>query len=51
MGKKSVRMFKRKTAKRKLIAHKEPKSTIAEQFRNIRTNLQFAAVGNEMRSL
>ncbi|HEF7294311.1 CpsD/CapB family tyrosine-protein kinase [Bacillus paranthracis] len=44
-------MFKRKTAKRKLIAHKEPKSTIAEQFRNIRTNLQFAAVGNEMRSI
>ncbi len=44
-------MFKRKKAKRKLIAHKEPKSTIAEQFRNIRTNLQFAAVGNEMRSI
>lgn len=44
-------MFKRKAAKRKLIAHKEPKSTIAEQFRNIRTNIQFAAVGNEMRSI
>ncbi|PFB95609.1 tyrosine protein kinase [Bacillus cereus] len=44
-------MFKRKTTKRKLIAHKEPKSTIAEQFRNIRTNIEFASVGNEMRSI
>ncbi|MFK4307396.1 capsular exopolysaccharide synthesis family protein [Bacillus sp. RC242] len=44
-------MFKRKTTKGKLIAHKEPKSTIAEQFRNIRTNIQFASVGNKMRSI
>jgi capsular exopolysaccharide synthesis family protein len=35
---------------RQLIAHAEPKSPISEQYRNVRTNIQFAAVDSEIRS-
>ncbi|MCP8967859.1 CpsD/CapB family tyrosine-protein kinase [Ectobacillus ponti] len=36
---------------RQLIAHTTPKSPITEQYRNIRTNIQFAAVGEQFRTL
>ncbi|MFP3125335.1 CpsD/CapB family tyrosine-protein kinase [Ectobacillus funiculus] len=35
---------------RQLIAHSEPKSPISEQYRNIRTNIQFASVNTDVRS-
>jgi capsular exopolysaccharide synthesis family protein len=35
---------------RQLIAHTEPKSPISEQYRNVRTNIQFASVDNDLRS-
>ncbi|MFB9760932.1 CpsD/CapB family tyrosine-protein kinase [Ectobacillus funiculus] len=35
---------------RQLIAYSEPKSPISEQYRNIRTNIQFASVGTDTRS-
>ncbi|WP_129727563.1 CpsD/CapB family tyrosine-protein kinase [Ectobacillus funiculus] len=35
---------------RQLIAHSEPKSPISEQYRNIRTNIQFASVDTDVRS-
>lgn len=35
---------------RQLIAYSEPKSPISEQYRNIRTNIQFASVGTDVRS-
>lgn len=35
---------------RQLITHKEPKSPISEQYRNVRTNIQFASVDNDLRS-
>lgn len=34
-----------------LIAHQKPKSPIAEQYRNIRTNVEFAAIDTNIRSL
>lgn len=37
--------------KRKLIVKNEPKSPISEQYRTIRTNIQFSTVDNEIRSL
>lgn len=33
------------------MAHEEPKSSIAEQYRNIRTNIQFTAVDSDIRSI
>lgn len=36
---------------RKLIAHMKPKSQIAEQYRNIRTNIHFSTVGSDIRSI
>lgn len=35
---------------RQLIAYTEPKSPISEQYRNVRTNIQFAAVDKNLRS-
>lgn len=35
---------------RQLIAHSEPKSPISEQYRNVRTNIQFSAVDTDVRS-
>ncbi|EOQ11110.1 CpsD/CapB family tyrosine-protein kinase [Bacillus cereus] len=46
--------FKKKnqtTQRRKLITHSNPKSPIAEQFRNIRTNIEFASIDKKIRSL
>jgi len=45
--------FKRKQkqqTKRQLIAHNQPKSPVSEQYRNVRTNIQFAAVDTELDS-
>ena len=46
-------MFGRKKRKplRQLITHKEPKSRITEQYRNIRTNIEFTSVDNHIRSI
>ncbi|PUW00115.1 CpsD/CapB family tyrosine-protein kinase, partial [Cronobacter sakazakii] len=46
-------MFGRKKRKplKQLITHKEPKSRITEQYRNIRTNIAFTSVDNHIRSL
>lgn len=37
--------------RRQLIVHNQPKSPVAEQFRNIRTNIEFAAVDTNLHSL
>lgn len=37
--------------RRQLITHNQPKSPVAEQFRNIRTNIEFAAVDKEIQSI
>ncbi|PEZ03478.1 tyrosine protein kinase [Bacillus sp. AFS018417] len=42
---------KQRQTERKLVAHYEPKSQIAEQYRNIRTNIQFTAVDSDVRSI
>ncbi|WP_439021127.1 CpsD/CapB family tyrosine-protein kinase [Bacillus thuringiensis] len=46
-------MFGRKKRKplRQLITHKEPKSRITEQYRNIRTNIEFTSVDSRIRSI
>jgi protein-tyrosine kinase len=36
---------------RSIIAHRTPKSTIAEQYRTIRTNIEFSAIDTELRSI
>ena len=36
---------------RSLLTHQNPKSPIAEQYRTIRTNIQFASVEEEMRTI
>jgi len=38
-------------AQRKLIVHEDPKSPIAEAYRTLRTNLQFAKVNSELRTI
>ncbi|WP_028401697.1 CpsD/CapB family tyrosine-protein kinase [Ectobacillus panaciterrae] len=35
---------------RNLIAYKQPKSPVSEQYRNVRTNIQFASVDTDIRS-
>lgn len=35
----------------KLIAHWNPKSSIAESYRTLRTNIQFASIGKEVKSI
>ncbi|MGG2094484.1 CpsD/CapB family tyrosine-protein kinase [Bacillus sp. S13(2024)] len=42
---------KRGKAVRQLITHIKPKSQIAEQYRNIRTNIHFSTVGSDIRSI
>ncbi|MEH7457865.1 CpsD/CapB family tyrosine-protein kinase [Bacillus sp. JJ1127] len=47
-------LFKKKKnhrQRRQLIAHQQPKSPISEQYRNIRTNIEFAAVDTKLQSL
>ncbi|KAA0764900.1 CpsD/CapB family tyrosine-protein kinase [Bacillus sp. SH5-2] len=46
-------MFGRKKRKplRQLITHQEPKSRITEQYRNIRTNIEFTSVDSRIRSI
>ena len=39
------------TSKRKLIAKLNPKSPVSEQYRTIRTNIQFSAVDEEIRTI
>lgn len=38
-------------AQRKLIVHEDPKSPISEAYRTLRTNLQFAKVDSELRTI
>lgn len=42
---------KSSTMARKLIAHKNPKSVVAEQFRTIRTNIHFSLPDKELKTL
>ncbi|MBK5470002.1 MULTISPECIES: CpsD/CapB family tyrosine-protein kinase [Bacillus] len=47
-------LFKKKQnhrQRRQLIAHQQPKSPISEQYRNIRTNIEFASVDTNLHSL
>jgi len=49
-----VRKIQRKalqTGKRKLIAKLNPKSPVSEQYRTIRTNIQFSSIDEEIRTL
>jgi protein-tyrosine kinase len=39
------------SSKRNLIAHNDPRSPIAEQYRTLRTNIQFSAVDETIRSI
>lgn len=39
------------TQKRRLIAHTNPKMPVAEQYRTIRTNIQFSSVDKDIRTL
>lgn len=50
----ALNLFKKKQnhrQRRQLIAHQQPKSPISEQYRNIRTNIEFAAVDTNLHSL
>ncbi|HHP5661872.1 CpsD/CapB family tyrosine-protein kinase [Bacillus paranthracis] len=50
----ALNLFKKKKnyrQRRQLIAHQQPKSPISEQYRNIRTNIEFAAVDKNIHSL
>ncbi|WP_439740583.1 CpsD/CapB family tyrosine-protein kinase [Bacillus pseudomycoides] len=38
-------------ARRRLIAYEQPKSFVSEQYRNVRTNIEFASVDKKIRSL
>ncbi|MDM5157377.1 CpsD/CapB family tyrosine-protein kinase [Bacillus sp. DX1.1] len=46
-------VLKKKTFRghRQLIAYEQPKSSVSEQYRNIRTNIEFASVDKKIRSL
>ncbi|WP_461672896.1 CpsD/CapB family tyrosine-protein kinase [Priestia megaterium] len=39
------------TLKRRLLAHNSPKNPVAEQYRTIRTNIQFSGVDQDIKSL
>ncbi|WP_416046193.1 CpsD/CapB family tyrosine-protein kinase [Priestia megaterium] len=39
------------TLKRRLLAHNSPKDPVAEQYRTIRTNIQFSGVDQDIKSL
>lgn len=50
----ALKLFKKKKnhrQRRQLIAHQQPKSPISEQYRNIRTNIEFATVDTNLHSL
>ncbi|HDR7135417.1 TPA: CpsD/CapB family tyrosine-protein kinase [Bacillus cereus] len=50
----ALNLFKKKKnhrQRRQLIAHQQPKSPISEQYRNIRTNVEFAAIDTNLHSL
>jgi capsular exopolysaccharide synthesis family protein len=50
----ALNLFKKKKnhrQRRQLITHQQPKSPISEQYRNIRTNIEFAAVDKNLHSL
>lgn len=50
----ALNLFKKKKnyrQRRQLITHQQPKSPISEQYRNIRTNIEFAAVDKNIHSL
>ncbi|WP_306977683.1 CpsD/CapB family tyrosine-protein kinase [Alkalibacillus salilacus] len=49
MARKST--VKRAQQHRSLITHEQPKSPISEQFRTLRTNLQFSAVDQDLKSI
>ena len=46
-----LRSKKNHRQRRQLIAHQQPKSPISEQYRNIRTNIEFAAVDTNIHSI
>lgn len=39
------------TLKRRLLAHNSPKDPVSEQYRTIRTNIQFSGVDQDIKSL
>lgn len=49
--KKEQRNDKMLTLKRRLLAHNSPKDPVAEQYRTIRTNIQFSGTDEEIKSL
>lgn len=48
---KEQRNDKMLTLKRRLLAHNSPKDPVAEQYRTIRTNIQFSGTDDEIKSL
>lgn len=50
-NKKEQRNDKMLTLKRRLLAHNSPKDPVAEQYRTIRTNIQFSGTDEEIKSL
>ncbi|MEK6446649.1 CpsD/CapB family tyrosine-protein kinase [Priestia aryabhattai] len=49
--KKNQKDDKMLTLKRRLLSHNSPKNPVAEQYRTIRTNIQFSGVDEEIKSL
>ena len=49
--KKNSKNDKLLTLKRRLLAHNSPKDSVAEQYRTIRTNIQFSGADEEIKSL
>ncbi|MED4013696.1 CpsD/CapB family tyrosine-protein kinase [Priestia aryabhattai] len=49
--KKEQKNDKMLTLKRRLLAHNNPKDPVTEQYRTIRTNIQFSGAGEEIKSL
>ncbi|WVE38012.1 CpsD/CapB family tyrosine-protein kinase, partial [Priestia megaterium] len=49
--KKDQKNDKMLTLKRRLLAHNSPKDPVAEQYRTIRTNIQFSGADEEIKSL
>ncbi|WP_394542421.1 CpsD/CapB family tyrosine-protein kinase [Priestia aryabhattai] len=51
MARKDNKNNKILTLKRRLLAHNSPKDPVAEQYRTIRTNIQFSGVNQDIKSL
>ncbi|MEJ9225065.1 CpsD/CapB family tyrosine-protein kinase [Priestia aryabhattai] len=51
MARKENKNDKMLTLKRRLLAHNSPKDPVAEQYRTIRTNIQFSGVDQDIKSL